>query len=484
MMRTSMSFLLILLFLNVQTSLCKEEEYKVYVVSIHSAIGSGLREHISRAIRQAQEDSAHVILFDINTPGGAVSATSDIVKIISESGIPSIAYVNNEAISAGAIIALACDKIAMVPGGTIGDAQPIPTNEKTVSYVRGKIYSIAEKQGRNPEVAISMVDKDVALVRLKDGKLKALSPEEYSNYQKRGDITEVISPIGNVLTLSTDKAIQLGIADISASRIEDLLAQINLVRVSNKHMLVTNEELKVLKGIVLTNLSKAKVTNIHLTIPEKISIFITHPLVSSLLLAIGILGLIIEFKTTGWGVAGSVGLIALALFFGGHIIARIDAGIGLIIFLIGTGLLMVEIFLIPGFGITGVLGIILILFGALFTIDTKTNSWAEAFQVLGQSLVIILVLGGLAIYFLPKTSLWKTTVLQAEERTEDGFVSSDQQSDLLGKVGVTVSQLRPSGVAIIDDKRINVISDGSFVDKDVLVKVIKVEGGKVVVRPV
>ncbi len=106
---------------------------KVYIIQIRNAIGSGLREYISRGVDQAKEEGADVLLFDIHTPGGAISATSDIIKIIDDSGLPTIAFVNNEAISAGAIITLSCEKIVMAPGGTIGDAQPIPTNEKTVS---------------------------------------------------------------------------------------------------------------------------------------------------------------------------------------------------------------------------------------------------------------------------------------------------------------------------------------------------------------
>ncbi len=258
----------------------------------------------------------------------------------------------------------------------------------------------------------------------------------------------------------------------------------NIVEVNGKRILEQKNRPTTSKGKIIANLSDAETKKVFMTIPEKIAVFITNPMIASILLALGILGMIMEFKTVGWGVAGTIGLICLALFFGGHMIARIDAGIGLVIFLFGVGLLLVEIFLIPGFGIVGVAGIILIFFGILFTIDTKTGSWSEAIQTLSQSLIIMIVLGGFLVYFLPKTSLWKTTVLETEESGENGYISSEVQSDLQGKYGITISQLRPAGIALIENERVNVISDGSYVEKNVPIEVVKVEGGKIIVRPV
>lgn len=460
-----------------------DDNPKVYVIQIQDAIGSGLREHISRGVDLAKNDNADVLLFDIHTPGGALSATGDIIKIIDDSGIPTIAYVNNEAISAGALITLSCDKIVMAPGGTIGDAQPIPTNEKTVSYVRGKIYAIAEKHGRNPDVVAAMVDKDIVLVRFEGKGVKALSPEEYAENQKKDIKMEVISPRGNVLTLSTDQAIQLGIADVKAKTIPELLKQLNLVELNGKKKLLESDELNRSKGRLIANLSKATIRKVFMTIAEKIAVFITNPIVASILLALGILGMIVEFKTVGWGAAGTTGLLCLALFFGGHIIARVDAVIGLIIFAVGLGLLLAELFLIPGFGVAGVLGIVLILGGLLFTLDTNTGSWRVAIQTLSQSFIIIIVLGGFLIYFLPKTSLWHSTVLQTEETSEKGYVASPEAlSKFQDKHGIAVTPLRPAGIALIDGERVNVVSEGSFVEKDTQIRVIRVEGGKVVVR--
>ena len=455
----------------------------VYALSIRNAIGNGLSEYISRGVNLAKSEGADVLLFDIHTPGGAVSATSDIIRTIDDSGLPTIAFVDDEAISAGAIITLSCDRIVMAPGGTIGDAQPIPTNAKTVSYVRGKIYAIAEEQGRNPEVAAAMVDKEIVLVRLEDGSVKALTPEEYDKNQRTDVKMEVISPRDNVLTISTNQAIELGVTDLKAENIRELLSRFSLAELDGKKVLLTTDEFDSSKGKLIASLSEATLKEIPTTIAEKIAIFVTSPMIAPILLALGILGMIMEFKTVGWGVAGSIALVCLALFFGGHMIARINAGIGLIIFVIGVGLLMAEIFVIPGFGVAGISGIIFVFAGLLFTIDTNTGSWTAAIQTLSQGLVIIIVLGAFLVWFLPKTPLWQSTVLQTEETSEAGYASAPQElSRLEGKHGVAFTPLRPAGVAVIDGERVNVVSEGSFIEKDANVEVLRVEGGRVVVR--
>ena len=475
-MAFALPFLLVLIPLVPSQSVPNRPE--VYVVQIRNAIGDGLREYISRSVNLARRSNADLLLFDIHTPGGAVSATSEIIKIIGDSGIPTVAFVDDEAISAGALITLSCDLIAMVPGGTIGDAQPIPTNPKTVSYVMGKIRAIAEKHGRNPDVAAAMVDRDLVLVQFQDGTVKALMPQEYEHKLRSGENMEVISPKGNVLALSTDRAIKLKIADVKAKDIRDLLSRISLVESNGLRRVVKAE-----KGGI--SMGEAEIHKVPLTIAERIAIFVTNPVVASLLLSIGILGLIFEFKTVGWGVAGSIGLVCLALFFGGHMIARIDAGIGLLIFLIGVGLLLLEIFVIPGFGIAGISGIILTVAGLLFTLDTNTGTWSAAGMTLAQSLVMMVVLGGVLLYILPKTSLWRSVVLETEERSEGGYAAP--MSDLrrfMGKTGLSITPLRPAGIALIDGERVDVLSEGGFIERNVEIKVVEVEGNRVIVRPI
>ena len=462
-----------------------ESRIQVYVVQIRNAIGNGLREYISRSVRMAQSEEADVLLFHIHTPGGAVSATSEIIRTIDDSGIPAIAFVDDEAISAGAIITLSCDKVVAAPGGTIGDAQPIPTNAKTVSYVRGKIYATAEEHGRNPDVAAAMVDKDITLVRLEDGSIKALSPGEYSENQEKDLYMEVISPNGNVLTISTNQALDLGVADLKAESISELLKHFYLVKLGNRRVLLGIDELDSSEGELIANLSEASVSEVSMTIAEQIAVFVTNPMIASILLSLGILGMIMEFKTVGWGVAGTIGLLCIGLFFGGHMIARIDAGIGLIIFIIGVGLVLAEVFVIPGFGVAGISGIICIFGGLLFTIDTNTGDWGSAIRTLSQAFIEILVIGGLLVYFLPKTSLWKSTILQTAETSEEGYAAAPASlGDFAGKRGTAVTSLRPAGIALIDGERVDVVSQGSFIDKDAEVEVLKVEGGRVIVRPV
>ena len=173
----------------------------VYVINIRNEIGNGLRVYIDNGIKQASEAEADAIIFDVHTPGGAVGAARDIIDAIQRTEIPTIAYVNTEAISAGAMISLSCDQIVMRDGGAIGDSAPVSIqgeelSEKAVSYVRGKIRATAERGGRNPDIAAAMVDKRLYLVRLMDGEIITLREEEYIERKDLGEEMSIIAAGG------------------------------------------------------------------------------------------------------------------------------------------------------------------------------------------------------------------------------------------------------------------------------------------------
>ena len=173
----------------------------VYVINIRNEIGNGLRVYIDNGIQQAADAEADAIIFDVHTPGGAVGAARDIIDSIQRTEIPTIAYVNTEAISAGAMISLSCDQIVMRHGGAIGDSAPVSIqgeelSEKAVSYVRGKIRATAERGGRNPDIAASMVDIRLYLVRLMDGEIITLREEEYIERKEIGEEMEIIAAGG------------------------------------------------------------------------------------------------------------------------------------------------------------------------------------------------------------------------------------------------------------------------------------------------
>jgi membrane-bound serine protease (ClpP class) len=201
---------------------------------------------------------------------------------------------------------------------------------------------------------------------------------------------------------------------------------------------------------------------------------------------IGFFGLMAEIKSPGWGVAGTTGLIALTLFFGSSYILQLASVLEILLFIIGLGLLLAEIFIIPGFGVAGISGIILI-FASIFLsllgnkpfIDMEVVSLA-IIQVSGAILFALIGIFILAKY-LPKSKAFNKLVLSHSEKSEQGFVSYPSEKELLGKEGIAFTTLRPGGTAEIDGKRIDVVANSEYIDKGVRIKVLRVEGVKVVV---
>ena len=211
---------------------------------------------------------------------------------------------------------------------------------------------------------------------------------------------------------------------------------------------------------------------------EILARWITEPTISSLLLTIGFIGLIYEVSTMDWGVPGTAGLIALVLFFGGHMVAGLAGWETVILFLVGMILLMVEIFVLPGFGIAGALGLI----GILASIGMAFGSVLSALTSLSIALVAAVLF--IAIFWkrFTRSGAWRKLVLSTREDKELGYRGPKVYTDLVGKHGVSLTPLRPSGTVLVDGDRYDVVSDGGFLGKDVSIIVTKIEGTRVVVR--
>ena len=234
----------------------------VWVIPVEGTIEPGLSEFVLRALRDARQAGAALILLEINSFGGRVDAATEIRDAIFASPVPTAAFVADRAISAGALIALATERIVMKPGATFGAAQPQPLDEKTLSYVRAEFEATAEGRGRDPLIAAAMVDASV--------------------------VVEGLSGPGQILTLTAASALARGYADFVASSRREALE--------------------------LLGYGAAPVVEAAPTWAEQVVRFLTDPLVAQILLIVGVLGLIAEVTSPGWGVGGTVGLIALALF--------------------------------------------------------------------------------------------------------------------------------------------------------------------------
>ena len=424
--------LLIFIFIVINLSIintCANAIDEVYLISIKGTIDLGLSSYVQRAIEEAVLNNAEAIIFEIDTFGGRVDAAIQIRDKIIDLNIPSAAYIKNRAWSAGALIALSAKYILMDRSSSIGAAEPQPADEKNISALRAEFASTARSRDRSEKIAIAMVDKDI-------------------------EIENVIEK-DKILTLSAEQATELNFAD----------------------SIVLNKE-EILKFL---NLNNAKTVYIYPSWAENISRFVTNPVVSSLLLSIGFLGLIIEFWTLGWGIAGTIGIISLSLFFGGHIIVGLAGLEAIILFLAGLFLLLTEIFLIPGFGLAGISGIIAILISIFLTFGNIIQAAYSILIALGLSIAGFFLL----IRYIPQTRTWRKFILFTQQDKELGYtVETKELKRLIGKKGIAVTPLRPSGIAEVNGKKLNVITGGEYIESNAKIKIIDVEGNKIIVEAV
>ncbi|HIA85081.1 MAG TPA: nodulation protein NfeD, partial [Candidatus Marinimicrobia bacterium] len=424
-----------------------------YKVPIHDTIDLGLPPFIERSIEMAEKDNAKVIIFDIDTFGGRLDAATQIKDAILSAKIPTIAFINRRAISAGALISLSCEKIFMTSGGTIGAATAVDMSgkkgsEKVISYMREEMASTAESRDRNVDIAKGMVDEELSFTHL------VINGDsiEVNDLEGRKE--------GKLITLTTELALKYKIADGIQETFEELLIVLEL---EDAEIKITDE-----------NWSEAFVR------------FLTNPVVASLLTTFGFLGILFELQSPGWGIPGSVGLVCLALSLGASYIAKLATMTDMLIILAGVGLLIVEIIIIPGFGIAGIGGIALILWGLyeLLLPDIPVGAEFETMAIWGLTIGIIGGIIGLVLLFklMTKTVFWQKLTSPAVEKTEEGYSTSVGWENLVHAEGVSQTDLRPAGWVIIDGKRIFVVSEGDFIEKDSKVKVLSVDGNRVVVR--
>src|SRR5688572_2604292 len=417
----------------------------VYVAPIEGIIDLGLAPFVQRVLDEAAAAGAAAVVLEINTFGGRVDAAVQIRDALLNAKVPTVAYVNRRAISAGALISLAAEHLVMAPGGTIGAAAPVmagqpgggaaqPVSEKTVSYVRKEFRATAESRKRPALIAEAMVDPDVAI---------------------RGVIEK-----GKLLTLTTDEALKHKVAEHRADSLEAALERVG----------ITGAELR----------------RVSPNWAENVVRFLTHPVLSSLLVTLGMLGILIELRSPGFGVAGAVGVGALAAFFWGHWLVQLAGWGELLLALGGIVLLLVEFFVIPGFGFAGILGILALL-GALIMSVVGSGATPE-FLMLAAGRILLALLAALAasfvlLRFMPRTPFGRRLILQSDLGAGHEYGSAPE-SDLrwLGKRGRTTSPLRPAGIVDIEGVRLDVVSEGELVEPGTPVEVIRVDGNRIVVR--
>jgi membrane-bound serine protease (ClpP class) len=404
----------------------------VFFVPVEQEVERGLEAFLKRSLETAEERGADHIVLKIDTPGGRVDAAGNIAKIIQDSKIPITAFVENKAWSAGAYIALNADDIVMKPGATIGAAGVIDqagnaADKKAQSAWIAAMESAAQLNNREVIYAKAMADAEVDLPQYDAGK-------------------------GKYLTLTATKAQEVGYAEAIVEDDTELLAYLKL--------------------------QDAKVESMDVSFAEKIARFVTSPVVIPILLSIGSLGLIVELYSPGFGIPGTMGLTSLALFFYGHLVAGF-AGWESIVFLIGGIILIILELFLPG-GILGILGLIAII-GSFFFASYDLTHMAISLAI---ATVLTVILAIILYKFVGYRGTLGKIILKDATSADKGYNSFHDRKHLLGLEGEALTDLRPSGTAVIAEDRIDVVTEGSYIASGSKVKIIKLEGARVIVREI
>ncbi|OGX68331.1 MAG: serine protease, partial [Paenibacillus sp. RIFOXYA1_FULL_44_5] len=408
----------------------------IYVIPVHQTIESGLESFLKRAFHEAEQANAAGIVLDLDTFGGRVDAAVDIGTLIRSSPVPTTAFIHGKAISAGSYIALNANKIVMEPGSSIGAAAVVDsagneiTSPKVIAMWAGEMRAAAELRGRNPQIAEGMVDKSTVV------DLPAINRTFAA---------------GQIVSLSAEEALKVGYADSVSA----------------------NEQQ------VLHFIGADGYTVIHVTPSpaEVLARWLTNPFVMTVLLLIGIAGVAIELFVPGFGVPGILGILSFGLYFFGQYIAGFAGWEDLFLFVIGIILLVIELF-VPSFGILGILGIIAIIAGVVLAAYDTGN----ALQSLGIAFIMAVIFVWIFTRIFKRKGIWNRFILQDQLKTELGYTSNPIKNDLLGKHGVSLTPLRPAGVAWIDEDRVDVVTSGEFISVNAKLKVVRVDGNKVIVR--
>ena len=412
----------------------------VYRITVSGVVENGLAPYVARSLREAEAQGAVAAILDMDTPGGRIDAAERIADAVRGSRIPVYAYVNPRAYSAGALIAIASNGIYMRPGAVIGAATPVDgqgtkASEKMVSAMRAEFRSLAEQRGLDPKLAEAMVDENV-------------------------EIPGVVRK-GQLLTLSTNEAVRLGFAKGQVADESELLTAIG-----HPHAQIIAAEPNWAEGVVG---------------------FLTNPLVAPLLLSLGILGLVFEIKTGAFGIGGILSLVSLSLFFGSSLILGLAGWEEVLLLGLGAIALAVEIFILPGFGVAGVLGVLAIVTSMVLAMigrHPSTGDVAQALAVLGASLFITLAVIYAWLRHLPNSGRFSGLLLRGAVHKSQGFVSAPNRGDLVGRDGVAVTDLRPSGTARVGEERLDVVTEGEYVPQGSRVQVVQSDGYRHVVRAV
>jgi membrane-bound serine protease (ClpP class) len=430
---------LVSLVLLTPVSKAQTAKSKVMVMEIKDEIDPRMLRYVRLALENAEKIKADYVVIDMDTYGGVLTDAKEIVDLIMDFKKPIWVYVNSDAASAGALISIACDSIYMSPGATIGAATVVEgaggqaAPDKYQAYMRGIMRSTAEKNGRDPRIAEGMVDERIVIDSIKQE--------------------------GRVITFTTKEALKYGFCEAQVETIQEILKR-------NK---ITNYELETFK----------------LGATEKIIAFVINPFISGILILIILGGIYFELQTPGVGFPIIASITALILYLVPYYLNGLAEYWEIIALFVGILLLMAEVFVIPGFGVAGIAGIILTVM-SLVLIMLNNDFFNFEFVAMGDIIratfaAIGGISGGMLLLFfggarLTETKAFQRMALTDQQESSQGFSVNTSSIDMLGKKGISHTVLRPSGKVFINEIVYDAFTRGEYVEKGESIEVVGIEG--------
>ncbi len=423
------------------------DEAKAFVFKWDGEIFDAAERKFRRALAEAESREVDYVIVELNTYGGRVDVADRIHQMLLNAKATSVVYINTNAASAGALISISCDSIYMAPASQIGaatvvseDGQQAP--DKYQSYMRATMRSTAESQGRNPDIAEAMVDDRVEI---------------------EGIIEE-----GKTLTFTTNEAIKNAYAEGQFSDIKELFKHLNL-----------EEE----------NIAEYQETGM-----DSLMDWLLHPALTGALMVIMFAGIYFELQSPGIGFPLLASIVAASLYFAPHYIEGMAQNWEILLFFIGILLLALEVFVIPGFGVAGILGILFMVTGLAFSqlsFDIFEFGLPGGSMLSGAFLrVMLAMLISIGLMFAFGGSLLSSPAMQrmsleTTQKAEEGYsIKGKDTDDLLGKIGVAATDLRIAGKIEIETRLYDAITRGEYIEKGNTIEILENRGNYYVVRSI
>lgn len=466
------------------------QEPNAVVIKVEGVINPILSGVVSRGIDRARSQGKNLIIFAIDSPGGLLYSSDEMAKkVLSATDVRTVAYIQNQALSGASFLALACDEIYMAPNAMLGDAGPIEFRdakfehvpEKEVSFVAKRLGDIAESKGRPRALAEAMVDRNLVVFEVRNtqtAEIRYLTDREIQNsehpehWEKRRTITEE----DRFLTVNGEEAKEYGLADETLESEEALWRHLGL---------------------------ESPPPTFGRTSIDTVVYLLNSTTASYLLILLGVTLLYVELNIPGITVAGIGSFLCFLLFFWSHILGGTAGWLEVVLFLAGVGFLGIEIFVIPGFGVTGVSGILcilgsIVLASQTFVLPRFPTQWDALIESATTTLAALATFVVVAIIlsrFLPRLPFLSGMVLhppKADELVPAPAASGagvptgpvPELNGLVGKEGTAFTDLRPAGKARFGGEFFDVVAEGSFVAEGSRIRVIEVTGNRVVVKQV